>query len=444
MTGQGNSLLRRGVKLASGPIARASMTSVIIRVAGLALTFIAMALAARMLGANGYGQASFALSVAQICATLALLGYNSMAIREVARRLKAGQIESLRQFARKAIVAVLVSSAFLSVAIVALVAINSDAIADYQAALLPAAFSIPLLAAIQLFRGITQGFGQTSNAQWPGDIVRPAILAIAMLVLILTGQTLLPPTFLTIYTMTALVAVGIGGFIVSRIFRNLAPSRSPESVGCQRGRENLSFFGLALVTVLFAEFATLMLGLFATAKEAGIFQPIVRLTPLMTIPVQAAAMRFSPRVAELWEGGEQDRLRAVTRVFTITTSLLTIMVALGIAILGPWILAAFGPEFISAAPLIWIVAAGQIFNALCGPIGHLLTMTGHARAALHCQLLGLCAAVTTGLWLIPSIGTLGAAFAVTAGIVVWNSALLLVARKKLGFNPSIIGALINR
>jgi O-antigen/teichoic acid export membrane protein len=159
----------------------------------------------------------------------------------------------------------------------------------------------------------------------------------------------------------------------------------------------------------------------------------------MILPLTSALMRYSPRVAEFWQKGEIDRLRAVTRTFTWTTCLLTLAAALAIALAGPWLLWIFGPEFRKSAPLLWIVAGAQVVNAACGPVGMLMVMSGCSGRALAGHLTGLVVNVALGVLLIPTHGAFGAAIAMAIGIVVWNLSMLAMARARFGFDPSVAG-----
>src|SRR5690606_9427459 len=146
------------------------------------------------------------------------------------------------------------------------------------------------------------------------------------------------------------------------------------------------------------------------------------------LPVQAASMRFAPRIAELWERGRRDEIERLRRIFTYSTFTLTVCLALALVACGPLLMAAFGPEFEQSARLLWIVAVAQIFNAACGPVGMLLTMRGRTRAALSGQLAGLGVNCAIGLWLIGDYGAMGAAIAMAAGIVTWNLVMFVQVR----------------
>lgn len=420
-------LVQQGLALGRGPIARSSIQSLAIRLTGLAISFAQAVLAARILGAEGYGIASVALSAAQVAATLAVFGLGPLAVRELARQEAAGKHDATARYihgsARMVALLAVLTGGALSAA--ALAGIVPDA---YRPALLVSGMVVLPFALLQFQRDIARGLGRIAAAQIPIELVRPGLFAGFLLIVATAPAPLGTQTYVAAFALAAAAALAMSlPFTLRGIPSGPA---APEAAEARRWRrEAMPFLGMALTAILLGELNTLLLGLLATPHEAGLFQPVARLTPLMALPVQAAGMRFAPRIAELWERGETERIAQLRRTFTWSTTALTAATALALAAAGPWIMTAFGPEFADSAGLLWIVAAAQVFNAACGPVGTLLTMRGRTRAALNGQLAGLAVNFALGLWLIPAHGALGAAIAMAGGIVVWNVAMLLLLRR---------------
>lgn len=426
-------LIQSALASSRGPIARSSIHSVVLRSAALAVSFAQAILAARILGAHDYGIASVTLSVAQVCATLAAFGFGSLAVREVARLGAAGQHDSLASYAqsstRRVTILALAAGGALSTA--ALAGLVPD---SYRTAMLVAGLLVPPLALLQLQRGISQGLGRIVMAQAPGEVLRPILAVLVLVVAAASAQPLAPGSYVAMLAATAFVATGLA---LPRTLRGIWPTRATnvDTAQVRRWRvEAMPFLAMALTGILLGEISTLLLGWLATPGEAGLFQPVARLAPVMVLPVQAAGMRFAPRIAELWEQGKLREIAHLRRVFTIWTLALTILVSVALAAAGPWILSAFGREFAGSAALLWIVAGAQIFNAACGPVGMLLTMRGRSNAALAGQLSGLAVSCALGVWLIPEHGAFGAAISMAGGIVAWNMVMLAQLRPASGRN----------
>ncbi|MEY4721179.1 MAG: hypothetical protein RIQ46_904, partial [Pseudomonadota bacterium] len=68
-------------------------------------------------------------------------------------------------------------------------------------------------------------------------------------------------------------------------------------------------------------------------------------------------------------------------------------------------------------------------------------MTGRTGLAVLGQSAGIAANLAVGMLLIPQQGAAGAASAAVAALVVWNLVLVVVVRRKLGFDPTLLSAL---
>jgi len=430
--------LRKTRELASGQIARASMMSVAITITGLGFGFGQAVLSARLLGATGYGRVLVPMAIVQIVGLLGLSGYAGLAVREIPARIATGDAGGLTAFVRHAFLMVVGLSAAATVLLV-IVAVDTNLVGpEYRETLEIGALIVVPFALIGLLRGLAQGFGRVAQAQAPSELIRPGVMFLPLAVIALLGLPFGPLTYMWFSLGTALVSMLAAALWLWRSERARLSARA-QSERARHFVAALPFLGLGLVDTLQGQINTLLLGTFASPHEAGVFQPIVRLTPVLTLPVMAAAMRFGPRIAELWQNRDIERIRWITRTFTWTTSLLTLGLALSIAVAGPWLMSIFGPEFRQSAPLLWYVAGAQVFNAACGPAGWLLAMSGRSGSTLAGQIAGLAVNAVVGVILIPLHGALGAAIALALGIIVWNVTTLAMATAHYRFNPSVLG-----
>ncbi|RDC60499.1 hypothetical protein HME9302_01707 [Alteripontixanthobacter maritimus] len=423
--------LASGRSLASGPIARASGTSLAIRLASLALLFAQAVLTARLLGPAGYGTVASVLAVVHILVMFAILGMGSLAVREIPVRLTARQPKELAAFVRFSFLLVLGCSVLIALvaATLAIPVLGGNMLTGF-AAILGGLLIVPL-AMLALLKGWAQGFGRIALSLLPADVVRPALLVIVLGFAAFTGVRFAPEDYFIWALASALVALFIAAIALWRDkLREL-----PKPAGTPHARRSLAnampFLGIGLAAILQGEINTLLLAALAGPEETGLFQPVARLLPILTLPVQAATFAYAPRMAELREQGEFERIRSITRIFTLTTGFLTLALALVICIAGPWLMLAFGRDFVASAPLLWIVAGGVVVSTFFGPMGHLLTMCGKGREAFLSQLCGVFANLILALWLVPRVGATGAAIAMAASLVVLTSITFWAARARL-------------
>lgn len=427
--------------LRKGPIARGSLTSMLIRVVALGVGFAQAILAARLLGAEGYGIVSVAIAVATLAATLSVMGLGPLAVRELAKYLTRADWGRLRGFLRFALGAVLVASVLAGSVIAALALGTTLFDPAFRTAIALAGALVPLIALVLLFKGLAQGFGRVAAAQLPGEVLRTGVMVALLASFALAAHALGTLAYIGLAAIAAASAAVAGAIAVGRIVSSSVPAARPRREAQAWSRAAAPFLGIAVAIIVLEEVNTLMLGWLAGPAEAGLFQPVARLAPLMLIGTQAVMISYAPRVAALWTQSELAALAGITRLVTLATALTAVAVCGSIVLVGPRLLAAFGPEFGASLPALWWIAAAQVIGASCGPVAMLLTMTGHQNRALAGQLAALMVNFGLGWWLIPEHGALGAAQAMAAGIVTWNLTMLIGVRLALGFDPSVAGVL---
>lgn len=433
------SLWNAGVNLSRGPIARASALSLGIRLGGLALSFLQAILTARLLGPAGYGLVASILAIVQLLATVAAFGMGPVGVRAVPSLLFSDDKPRLSAILRLSARIVLALSSVLALlaalAVLPLIASQTFSLVT----LVAAGLLVFPLALLPLFGGWARGFGEIAISQIPGEFIRPLLMAagLAMCMFFAIQPGVSGYLLLTLST-AAIALVCAFSWQWWKNLRYLPPPSAGPNLR-EHIASALPFLGLALTTILQAQALTLLLSALSGPFQTGVFQPVARLAPIMALATQAAIMRYGPRIAELYQAGEFDTLRRITRTFTWTTTLLTTLTALAIAGAGPWIMLAFGSEFVDGAGLLWIIAAAQIFNALCGPVGTLLAMTGHGRSALAGQIAGVALLAAIAVALLPAYGALGATIAMAAGLVFNNLWQLVAVRRLLPVRPSIPG-----
>ncbi|HEY8604763.1 lipopolysaccharide biosynthesis protein [Tsuneonella suprasediminis] len=433
--------LHEGRKLAAGPIARASGLSMAIRLSGMGLLFVQAVLTARLLGPAGYGTTATVLSAAQVLSSAAMLGFGALAVREVPARRTAEQPGALAAFLRHSFIATLAVSVVVALAAsLALVPAVPVAEAMRHPFALGGILVVPL-AFVALFRGWAQGFGQIAMAQVPGEFLRPAVMVSVLVTVAIGGLAFDPAEYLIAATVAALVAAVVAWVWIARKELRHLPAPGDWVGGRAIMAASFPFLGMGMIAILQGELNTLLLAALAGPRETGLFQPVARLMPLLALPIQAASMRYAPRMAEFWQRGEHGRILSVTGTFTWTTTLLTLLAGLAIAGAGPWLMLVFGRDFGASAPLLWIVAAAQVFNAACGPLGVVFSMAGRTGIAVFGQLAGLAVNIAVGVLFIPRYGAAAAAMGILAATVTWNVVLLIAIRRILGIDTSILGVL---
>ena len=424
--------------LGRGPIARGSLMSIAIRVAALGLLFLQAVLTARLLGPEGYGTIAVALSIATIAATVAMLGFGPLAVREVARLSVRADWLTLRGFLRYSGLAVISASLVGGGAIAALALWTELFGVHFRFEIAVAAVLVFPLAALIYLRGVLQGFGRILSAQVPNDLLRPIIIVGCVGGLLFFGSSISTVGFMALVLAAACLAALLAAISLVRSVRAFAPTTVAEVQSPHWGRAAAPFLAIFVLGIVGTEANTLILGWLAGPAEAGLFQPVARLVPIMLIANEALAMPLAPRIAAHWEERDLDGIRHLYRLATRFSTVATAIVVLGLVLLAPSIFSAFGSEFLVNAHLVLWIGLAQLVSAGTGQGALLLTMAGAMRLRILVQGLMLLVQLGLGLVLIGPFGAAGAALALVGAILVWSILNWLFAKVALGVDTSLI------
>lgn len=413
-------------KSLTGPIARSAVVGVGVRLAGMALLFAQAILAARLLGTEDYGVVSILLAVAHIASAFVLFGFAHLATAEIPRQRQLGHkgVERLflRHSARRLLGLCLVALPLSGVGIAWLLGINQPLV------ILLALACVPLIAGLQLLRGVALGLERPLAAQAPSELVRPALFLACML-LVWTLSSVDTFVFMALYAAIACLTLVLA--LPSVRAKSPQPTETeanaadPKVLQREWDSAALPFLGMHLATLLQAELATLMLGLFASPEAAGLFQPVARISLVLMLPALALSLRFNPKIAALHTAGQREDIARLSRKYTWASTAAVAGFGAVLCAFASFVLGLFGDAFRVGVPLVWIVVAGRIAMTIFGPGAPILAMTGHSGKALKALAISLVLEALLAMTLIPYLGLEGAAISVAAGLAIRG---LLLAR----------------
>lgn len=121
----------------------------------------------------------------------------------------------------------------------------------------------------------------------------------------------------------------------------------------------------------------LLLGIWGTVEEVGIFGAATRIVLLVSFMLVAINNVVAPKFAELYAKGEMKALGEVARRSALLITVLASPIFLLLFFYGEWVMSMFGAEFATGVNMLAILAVGQLINVLCGSVGYLLIMSGN-------------------------------------------------------------------
>lgn len=176
----------------------------------------------------------------------------------------------------------------------------------------------------------------------------------------------------------------------------------------------------------------LLLGLWGTAAEVGIFGVATRLALLVSFLLVTLNNVIAPKFAELYATRNIHAMGHMARRSSALLTLLVSPVFLILFIYSSEVMRLFGPEFVAGGPILAILLVGQLVNVVTGSVGYLLMMSGNENTVRNISIGSAIFLLILMLLLAPSLGGVGAAIASSAVLAVGNLASAYAVYKKFG------------
>jgi len=425
---------RRLVALLSGRAA-SRLTVMAMRIAAMALNFGVQLVMARVMGLSAFGVTNTALAMLNILVIPATLGYETAAIRFVAlTRDDQPHLRALTvRFGRNVLIASVVTCLLITLAALIEQRLGN---ADQAVALAMLVLIVPGFALVRVGEGWLRGVGSLVRALVNSGVVIP-VLSIVLIVgewLLLGREDVGVGGALGARAIaTGLAVLTVAVFVAGKLGGKLRPREEIEpSMASDIHRTAVVLCGVAFLAMVVSQIDIVAVSIFKGSEQAGLYSAASRVAQAMNVALVAVNFVLAPRIAQLF--AERKTVKLQEEVCSAANWCLCLM-ALACAILIPGatlVLHAFGPDFGAAADALRILMLGQLINALCGPAGTILNMTGNQRQAI--KALSASAVVDVLLFglLIPPFGLTGAACATAVCTAVWNVGMALYVRHDLG------------
>ncbi len=375
----------------------------------------------RLLGTDGYGVYSIALSIATLGAAFAVIGLDSALIRYLAvysrRDDRAGVLGTLRVGIGLPLLASLVAAMAL-VALAGPIARDVAGDARLESPIRIVAIMVPAMVLNSVLAASLQGAQRIGWAvvaeQFAQPIVRFGILAVFAII----GMTAELALFGSVLATVAATAL-----LIWFLHRQVSFKGITGDVRAKPG-ELLRFSGPVYFSNLINTFGgnlqTLLLGGMASVASAGIFGVANQVMLVGSMFHSAIVQATMPIFAELQDAGDRGRLHALYRTTSKWTFTLNLPFFLVAVLFPSAVLSIFGPGFMDGATALVILAFASVINAATGTSGAVLDMTGHTRVKLVNSSLSVGLAITLNLILIPVLGLTGAAIASLGSVAMVN------------------------
>ncbi len=438
-----------------GGLSRSALSKLLLRgatgslgvtLAGLVLAMGLQWLLTHLLGAEGYGVYTYALSIISLLVLGARMGVDTAAVRFVAQYGAEGDWRRLRGFLSwshtRVLRASIVLGGVLALGLALGFALGFAGEGPLRSTLQLGCLLLPCLALLGLRQGVLQGLRRVVLGQMPDQLLRPLFLgALLGTFWILRGRDPGAPMVMALTLLAAAGALVGAKLLVHRSLPREVFAEAPLEEGQEWSRVSLPLLLVAGLRQVLHQGDVLLVGALLGTTQAGIYALATRFAPLVALGLGAVNSITAPLISELHAKGQRGEMQRLVSLSAWTASLSSLPLCFGLILFRNQALGFFGEEFRVGATVLTILCLAQLVNAFTGPVGWLLNMTGHQN--INARILSW----TTGLNLalnIPAILWLGlpGAALVTGGLqALKNLWTWFEVRKHLGINASIVPGL---
>lgn len=410
---------------------RGASVALILRVLGAGLTFLLSLILARTLGAEGAGMYFLAYGVVTIASVAARLGLSGSLVRFTSQGAVTEDWASVHGLARRAVMLGIAASIVTIGALLALAPWIAEVVFDEPRLTEPLrimSFALLPFVLLNLIGQLLRGLKRIAQSLAVMAALPPALTCAGVLVL---GPLAGTRGAAASYLIATLVTLAFAW----AWWRSSTPKPvDPPAAFPLRTllASSMPLFWTSLFTIVIDRSPSLFLGFFAPAAEVGILEIANRTALLVSFILLAVNSIAGPKFAELHRSGDIDALARIARRSAMISAVAALPPVLIFIAVPDLVMGLFGDRFVQGAPILVILALGQLFNAGTGCVAVVLVMSGNERAMRNITLLSLLIGIVLYLVLIPLWGMHGAALTCALTVGFQNLAATVAARRLLG------------
>lgn len=393
---------------------------------------------ARSFDPETYGLFSLAVMIIGWLAIIAQVGLPSGILRYVSFQRGLKETKNIETTYKKALSISLLLSIILGVAIfftadfISVTFFNQPGLAIFLKIF---SFCIPMNTALAFFFSILRAYEKIGWLSFFSNILSNLSKLVIIVWLVLAGLgTISVPLS---YALGTAIVLFWAFFIIQNLFKEqrLEGHEIKSSL-----REvfayswPLTFFSLA--ASMFHWTDTLVLGIYRTVAEVGIYNVAVPIALLLMFSNDLFRQLFFPIVSKEYAAGNKKTVIEVSKQISKWTFMSGIPVFLLLIFFPEQIISLlFGSQYLSATQPLRILAVGILFWVLSDNSRELVLMKGKSKTILVDMLsVGIINLILNLLW-VPKYGMIGAAISTTISVTLLSLIYVAQAYKSLGFLP---------
>jgi O-antigen/teichoic acid export membrane protein len=406
------------------------------RIVYTGLALLVSVLLARLLGPAPLGRYYEVVAWIILIGTVVRSGWAPMLVREVAALRELQRYAELRGLIRtvlRIVAAISLAAAALFLAVSWFVAGRET----FELFLVGSPIAV-LLATSSLRQAVTRGMGRPLLGLICENLTRPGIQLIGLAALASGLVAVYPTPLATLVTFLIAIAASavLAFFLQRRLMGETVTGESPRlPPRSEWWTPFLRMAAMGWAQALNQQIGTIILSGLSSDVEIAHFRIAQQLSLLVAFGSTVVTTLYAQDFSRLFVRGDLrgiEKLASKTALIGGATAL-----AIGSVFLlgGPWLLArVYGSAFAPAYASLVILIAGQLINAILGPVTLVLVASRNETIAMIAHLLAVTANILLCVLLVPWWGAMGAALGSSAALALWNVMLFVVLRRRLGIS----------
>ncbi len=399
---------------------------------GSVLEYVVKIIIARWLGPGEYGVFVQGLAVVQVAAVVAIVGLHRAMPRFISYERGREKMGAVGAAVRTGTAVVAVGGVVTAAALYLAAPVLATAVFQEPGlvrVLRVLAVGVLPLSAFYFAVSLLRGHQDARHKVLVADVLLPAVEA--GLLVVFLGYGLGLDGILAAYILAVTVAAVATILAVRRVVGG------PVLAGDGFIPRRLLLFSwplmaVSIIVVVDKWIDVLMLGWLMDAPAVGVYEVAMAVAGTLVVFLSGLNYMFMPVLSELLGSGRGGAAGGVYRTATrwVVTASLPLLV--GFLVFPGQVLALlFGEGYVGGRVVLSILAVGYFYWCAVGPAGMTLVAAGKPAGFLAGMAVLGVVDVAGNLLLIPRFGTVGAAVAMTAGMVAGNTVLLVLARREV-------------
>ncbi|WP_028024955.1 oligosaccharide flippase family protein [Enterovibrio calviensis] len=390
-------------------LARKIGLTFVVKVSASLCAYLVSILLIRKGGTETAGQFYSWVAYLLLASSIVRFGLDHKIVKEVAQSTKKGRKKVLG----KALLICTLLSAIV-IPIIYLISIEIGKNTPYTATII--AISCFLFSVIYLFGNIFQGLDRADMTILSQEI----LIWVALFTSLIFIDVIDIEMTWNLYLVGIVLSLAVSSYYLHAGF-DLKPKLCGKIELARYLKETVPYFSGIAGHVALQWSPLIFLSIFATSTESGQFVAIYRTSMLIAFLLGIFNLVTNPIYAKYFAKNDVASVGKLARTIALTMLIISLPMFVSLTVFSADLMAMFGESFKALSYVLIYISCAQMFNAITGSAGYILTMGGQAKLVEKSTLITVGLVFILGPPLIYEYALWGAASVSFISVIVFNS-----------------------